>query len=89
MRDFRVENRDFETPADREITEEQWLEEATTRERLQKIATEYNIDMSDAFGKMLVLQTILSDMEEEAADAFMLETLIMLEDEIVNTLKNM
>ena len=51
--------------------------------KLQAIAKENGIDdISDAYGKTLLLQAILKSMDEAEANQFMDDTLMMLDDEI-------
>jgi len=52
-------------------------------EKLDLIALDNGIDnTTDSYGKLLLLQAILSSMGEEEANRFMTDTLMMLDDEI-------
>jgi len=52
-------------------------------EKLDLIALDNGIDnTTDSYGKLLLLQAILNSMGEDAANRFMDDTLMMLDDEI-------
>lgn len=52
------------------------------QEKLNILGKELSIDTSDWFGKYILLQSVLQGMEEEEANKFMTDTLMMLSDEI-------
>jgi len=58
--------------------------ELTTNDRLLAIAVDNGIDITDWYGKYLVLQLILNSMDKKEADNFLNDTFSMLEDEIKN-----
>jgi len=62
-------------------------EELTSTEMLQEIAEQNDIKANDWFGKYLLLQLILNNMDKEEANEFLEDTFDVLEDEIESLYK--
>ena len=58
--------------------------ELTTDDKLLALAADNGIDITDWYGKYLVLQLVLNAMDKQEADKFLSDTFSMLEDEIDN-----
>jgi len=77
------------TDRDLELLQEadRWMsteEPLTAKQKIEQIAHDQGINITDWYGKYLIFQVLLNHMPKDEADQFMADTITMIDDEYID-----